>query len=281
MSSRFERHESFIQAGLYLRNWSARTVRTYRQGLAALGIECPTKGQLDAWVIGLRARGLTPGGCNMYIRTVNSYLSWLREEGHTDQRLRVKLLKCPLHVPTLLSSSDVGALAAFRPSAHAERRAWVLALLLLDTGIRIAEALGCERRRVDLDHLLLVVHGKGAKDRPVPFSRELRAILYKWMHATPGQRLLFETRNGLPIGYRNAFRDVQRVCEHTGVRVRVHPHLMRHQFAATYVQKGGDIYRLSRLLGHTAVTTQGYLRGLGVVDLQQGRDHLSPLARTI
>jgi site-specific recombinase XerD len=79
---------------------------------------------------------------HVYIRTVNSYLSWLREEGHIDQRLRVKLLKCPLHVPTLLSPADVRALVAFRPSAHAERRAWVLGLLLLDTGIRIAEALG-------------------------------------------------------------------------------------------------------------------------------------------
>jgi hypothetical protein len=49
MSSRFVLHESFIQAGLYLRNWSPRTIRTYRQGLAALGIECPTKAQLDAW----------------------------------------------------------------------------------------------------------------------------------------------------------------------------------------------------------------------------------------
>jgi integrase/recombinase XerD len=158
----------------------------------------------------------------------------------------------------------------------------VIALVLLDTGIRIAEALSCERQRVNLDHLLLVVHGKGGKDRPVPFSRELRAVLFRWMRATPGQRFLFETRNGLPLHYRNVFRDVRLVAERDGVRVKVHPHLLRHQFAATYIQKGGDIYRLSRLLGHTAVTTtQGYLRGLSVVEMQQGRDHLSPLSRAI
>jgi hypothetical protein len=41
-------HEAFIQAGIYLRNWSPRTVRTYRQGLAALAIERPVKVELDA-----------------------------------------------------------------------------------------------------------------------------------------------------------------------------------------------------------------------------------------
>jgi site-specific recombinase XerD len=275
-------HEAFIQAGLFLRNWSPHTARTYRQGLAALGIEHPTKAQLDQWVVSLRQRGITPGGCNMYIRTINSYLTWLHEEGHIDQRLRVKLLKCPLRVPTLLSPADVRVLIAFKPRTPGERRAWTLTLLLLDTGLRISEALGCERNRIDLDNLLLVVVGKGSKERPVPFSRDLRAVLYRWMHFTRGQRLLFQTRNGLPLSYRNAFRDLCDVCAQAGVRVRVHPHLMRHQFAATYIKKGGDIYRLSRLLGHSAVTTtQTYLRALGVVEMQEGRDHLSPLSRTI
>jgi len=113
MTSRFDLHESFIQSGIYLRNWSPRTVRTYRQGLSVLGIERPTKVELDAWVIRLRERNVTPGGCNMSIRSINSYLTSLHSEGHT-----------------------------------------------LDTGIRIAEALSCERQPVNLDHSPLVVDGR-------------------------------------------------------------------------------------------------------------------------
>jgi site-specific recombinase XerD len=124
MTSRFELHESFIQAGIYLRSWSPQTVRTYRQGLSALGIERPTKDELDAWVIGLRERKVTPTGCNMYIRSINSYLTWLHSEGHVAHRLRVRLMKCPLHIPTLLSPADIRALVAFKPSLRWERRAW-------------------------------------------------------------------------------------------------------------------------------------------------------------
>jgi hypothetical protein len=106
-------HEQQIRkvhpAGIYLRNWSARTVRTYRQGLKRLPTEIPTKSQLDAWVVQMRQDGLTPGGCNMYIRTINSYLSWLHEERDLDQPLKVKLLRAPQKQLTLLSDADIRA----------------------------------------------------------------------------------------------------------------------------------------------------------------------------
>jgi hypothetical protein len=62
--------ESFIHHGIYLRNWSPGTVRTYRQGLASLrqhvGEDLPTKTGLENWIVSLRQKGLTPGGVNMY-----------------------------------------------------------------------------------------------------------------------------------------------------------------------------------------------------------------------
>ncbi len=86
--------DDFLTHGLYLRGWSARTVRTYRQGLATLPPTL-TKSTLVTWVVGMRDRGLTPGGINMYARTINSYLSWLHAEGHISDHLRIKLLPNP------------------------------------------------------------------------------------------------------------------------------------------------------------------------------------------
>jgi hypothetical protein len=57
MSRRF--HDAFLEQGRYLRIWSPTTLYTYAQGLRALDLERP---DLDAWVVGLRARGLTPDG---------------------------------------------------------------------------------------------------------------------------------------------------------------------------------------------------------------------------
>jgi hypothetical protein len=75
--------DDFFRRGTYLRNWSPRSVTTYRTGINALrravGNESElTKADLLHFVISMRERGLTAGGCNMYIRTVNSLLPWLR-----------------------------------------------------------------------------------------------------------------------------------------------------------------------------------------------------------
>jgi len=265
---------------LYLRNWSPTTVRTYRQGLRRLGIEVPTKTDLDAWVIRMRQDGLTPGGCNMYIRTINAYLTWLHEEGTIDQRLRVKVLRAPLKQIRLLADAEIRLLLNYRPRRRTDRRTWTLTLLLLDTGLRIAEALSLERSRIDLDQMTLIVVGKGNKERMVPFSVELRKVLYRWLKAPHGRstRYAFSSFAGLPLTTRNAAREITTLAVRTGVVTHIHPHLLRHQFAATYMRRGGELYRLSRLLGHTSVsTTQMYLRALGIAELREGTERLTPL----
>ncbi len=283
MDSRPEKcSEAFIQHGIYLRNWSKTTVRTYRQGVTSLhahiGEGLPTKPSAEQWVMSLRQRGLTPGGVNMYVRSVNSYLSWLHEEGHLPSPIKLKLLKCPQRQLTLLSPADIKAILTFNPRTYGMKRTRTLMLLRLDTGVRISEALGIERKRVDLDQMTVTVFGKGAKERMVPFSTELRKALFRWLQVAADSSLLFCTRTGTPVSHRTAYRDVSGVIQRVGITVHVHPHLFRHQFAASYVRRGGDIYRLSRLLGHTTIgTTQIYLRSLGICDLREGHERLTPL----
>ena len=103
MSSRHGHHtrrDEFIRHAPYLRNWSPRTVTTYRPGINALRYAVGndselTKADLQRFVISMRERGLTAGGCNMYIRTINSSLTWLHEDGRVPARQRVKLLTNP------------------------------------------------------------------------------------------------------------------------------------------------------------------------------------------
>ncbi len=124
--STFLLHEQFLKAGQYLRNWSSTTLRSYRQALNRLGLERPTKPELDAWVFRLRDEGLTPGGVNMYARAVNSYLTWLHEEGHAPARLKVKLLRAPLRQHVLLTAAEIKALVQFKPRTLGERRTQVV-----------------------------------------------------------------------------------------------------------------------------------------------------------
>jgi site-specific recombinase XerD len=191
----------FIRHGRYLRNWSERTVSTYEQGLTALhraiGEErclALDRRALDAFVVNMRERGLTPGGCNMYIRTVNSFLSWLHEQEKTPTHLRVKLLPNPPKALRTFSDADARALLAFKPRSRSALRTWTLILTLMDTGLRIEEALGLLQSNVDFDNLILKVLGKGNKQRLVPFSPELRKHLFRLTAKHPG-RFVFASQS--------------------------------------------------------------------------------------
>jgi integrase len=155
--------EQFLRSGLYLRNWSKRTVHTYRQSLKDLPFDI-TKNSLEGWLIGLRERGLTQGGINLRIRSVNSFLSWLHDEEHIPSPLKLKLLKAPHRQITALSPQDVKALLLFKAKRPSTARAWTL--VLLDTGMRIDEALGLERSNVDLDAMTLKCVGKATGSAP-------------------------------------------------------------------------------------------------------------------
>lgn len=272
--------EEFLEQGIYLRNWSPRTVRTYRQGLATLPPTL-TKAALHAWVISQRQRRVTPAGLNMYARTINSYLTWLHEEGHITERLRIKLLPNPSKPLTTFSDADVRRILAYRPQGRGQLRSWTLTVLLFDTGCRIDEALGLERGNVDLDGLTVKVLGKGNRQRIVPISVEGRKALYRHLAKMPDGSCVFATSSGLRLSYRNAYRDIKELCESAGVvGQHVHPHNIRHYFAVNYVRRGGDIYRLSRILGHSQInTTAIYLRSMGIEHLKEGHQQFSPLGR--
>jgi site-specific recombinase XerD len=271
--------EQFLREGTYLRNWSPRTLTTHRDSLATLPTDSPlTKDTLNAWVARLRERGITAGGVNLRARSLNSFFSWLHQEGHAPERLRVKMLPNPLRPINLLRDDDVRRLVAFRPACLNQRRAWTLAITLLDTGLRIDEALGLERANVNLDDMVLRVLGKGRKERLVPVSVEARKHLYRWLAASTC-RYVFGVREGGRMSRTNARRDIRVVCKALGITAAVNPHAFRHVFAVNYIRAGGDIYRLSRILGHSSVTTtQTYLRSMGIEHLREG--HHSPLMRT-
>ena len=72
------------------------------------------------------------------------------------------------------------SLLAVKPKRFDQWRLHALVCLLLDAGLRIEEALALRTRDVDFDNLLVTVFGKGRKERRVPFSFELRKVLFRY-----------------------------------------------------------------------------------------------------
>ncbi len=112
----------------------------------------------------MRESGLSPGACNVYIRSLNSFLSWLHEGGYVTEPLRLRQLPQPKKVIKVFADKHVPALIRFRPKGAFEWRLYALVCLLIDTGARIDEVLPALVSNTDLDQLFVKVRGKGDKE---------------------------------------------------------------------------------------------------------------------
>jgi integrase/recombinase XerD len=167
-------------------------------------------------------------------------------------------------------------------------RDYTIILLLLDTGIRVSEMCSLTLDRVYLEVLneaFIKVMGKGRKEREVGLSPEVAQHLWKYIHAyrhpkDASNQSLFINSFGKPLtifGIEQMLQEVAKRAKVTGVRVS--PHTFRHTFARMYLENGGDVYRLSLLLGHSSVVvTENYLKDFYSRNARQGQSKHSPVA---
>jgi integrase/recombinase XerD len=262
--------EQFIKERRYLQNVSERTVQWYRESLKWLRIEEPSADDLNDFVFRMREKGLKPSSCNNRIRAVNAYLKW------SGSSLKIHRLKEPERVLPTFSQSDISRLLTWKPKTDCERRLRVLLLLLADTGVRISEALSLHWQDVDWDSTLLLIHGKGGKERRIPFSFELRKHLWRFQHEN---HFVFCTRNGGRLGRRDVLRDTKRVCEKLGMKVPERTmHAFRHSFALHYLRRGGSVFHLQKALGHSSLEMTRRYANLMTEDLQKVHQQVSLLA---
>lgn len=258
--------EKFVQERKYLHNVSPNTEQIYRAAWSKWEKYGPDP---VSFVAGMRQAGMNATGCNIYVRSLNAFFNWAGQQP-------IRKLKEEDKVPPTFSPSDIQKLIRYKPRS-CERRIYTLVMLLLDTGVRINEALSLQRADVDLDNLLFLVKGKGRKERLVPFSLELRKHLWKHLSGH-SHSFVFATRDGKKMMYRNVQRAVKGLCVNAGIKPpRRLLHSFRHTFAVNYIRNGGSVFHLQRALGHSTLDMSRRYANLTTDDLKQMQQKVSVL----
>lgn len=275
--------DRFLQERTYLKNVSPETLRYYHCVQRAFQpiLANPTKfGMLDQ-IQKLLANGVSPTSVNTYLRGFKAYCRWLQAEGQLQEPFKIQPLKTQSKVIATLTADHIKRLVGFKPRGINQTRIHTAAMLILDGGYRISELLTLPFEHCDFENLVVKVRGKGGKHRLVPLSLEMRKTLFRYAskHSAPG-RLMFGTRNGTGVTVRNFERDLKLVGKQIAITgVRFSPHTLRHTFAVQYLRNGGNLYYLSRLLGHSSVkTTEVYLHSVGVDELSAVHNRFSPIS---
>ncbi len=257
-----ELFDQFVKERIYLKGVTKRTVDFYGNSWSAFSKHhsLPLSRQsLKDFVTNMRKAGIKPVSCNTYISCINAFLRWLNEEQHQPELLKIQKLRVEKKVLKTFSEAQLQSIIRFKPKTFSERRIHALLCTLIDTGIRIEEALTLKCSVVDLDNLVLLVRGKGNKERIVPFSHELRKVLYRFMKH--GEKYVFPVRGGGHLEYHNARRDFKALMVKLGIAgFEGSFHACRRAFAKNYLRRRGNLLYLKNILGHESVqTTQTYV----------------------
>jgi integrase/recombinase XerD len=275
----------FLRERQYLHNVSPATLEWYRHSFKWLPSESPTQDELRAAVLRMREKGLKATGCNSVIRAINSYLHWSsageRKCGPGCQHLRIPPLKEPQLILPTLTEQQAALLIKWKPKNFYQRRLHLLGLLLLDTGCRITEALSLRVSEIDFDNLLVTLDGKGRKQRVVPFSFQLKRALFRFIRdcARKAGMLLLASRSETMLGRRVMLRDMKLLCKRLGFDPPGRTlHSFRHTFAVNYLRRGGSVFHLQKVLGHSTLEMTRRYANLVTADLSAIHEQVSLLS---
>ncbi len=238
-----------------------------KNGIATVGdIDA---GQILAYLIHLRKRGLRPRSRARHLISLRGFFKYLANEKiiDTNPTLQVDLPKTGLHLPNVLTVSDVEALidAPDRQKPEGLRDAAMLELLY-GAGLRVSELIGLEMAAINLEAGFVRVFGKGSKERVVPVGRIAVQVIQDYLdHARPlllkhrSSTFLFVTRRGGPMTRQSFWNLIGRYGRLANLNKKITPHSLRHSFATHLLEGGADLRAVQMMLGHADIaTTQIY-----------------------
>lgn len=270
-----ESFDNFIMSRL-LSGLSDKSIRNYRgfvyPFICFMGADVPVKGikqaDIDKYISSVIMRPISKATRATYIRNLKIFLRWCQDQ--YDVNFNAKVIKVPKPSKRNVRIYSAEEVKLLFDSIHAENE-WLtvrnkcIIALMYDSGLRQSEVCTLRRSRMTLDDNLMIVRGKGDKERTVPIGKLTRQFMDVYNSICPYHSdTFFVTRRGEPLTNNSVKLMVTKLADK--LPFELSSHKLRHNFATNYCidqyEKYGqmDVYKLMYLMGHEDVqTTKIYL----------------------
>ncbi len=165
----------------------------------------------------------------------------------------------PKRLPKVLTPEEQRALVAQpNPRYVSGLRNRCIIRVGLEAGLRVGELMALRPEHLDMLTCRLVVReGKGAKDRVLWVSDDLRDLIGRWLERRPVSPRLFCTRDGGQLDTRYLRTMVKQYAVKAGLpeAERVSPHVLRHTLATDLLRQTKNIRLVQKALGHSDLST--------------------------
>ena len=233
------------------------------------------RSDVEGYLVDLEAQGLAQSTRARRLSAVRQFYRFSFEEGWRSDNPAQKISgpKRAHRLPKTLSENEVDALLAAAGTAGRQSdrsRNVCLMEVLYATGMRVSELVSLPVSAARGNPKMLLVRGKGGKERMVPLSLPAREAIAKWLDdrdateelakrekGTTASKFLFPSRSKAGHLTRHRFYLlIKELAVVAGVSPeKVTPHTLRHAFATHLLARGADLRAIQTLLGHADVAT--------------------------
>lgn len=264
----------YLQYCQVIRNYSPITISSYRQSFDLFFRETKinyvqdlNKAVLEKWFFeGRLKRQWKSVTFRHHHKRLNTFFKWLIKEKYLSENYVAEIEKPKVEhtLPRTLTKDE--AQLVLDASFHLNycykfekfRNRAIIGFMVL-AGLRRKEVINLKLNEVSLENRTIFINqGKGSKDRIVPINSKLHSILTEYLKDRTRLNkstiyFLTSIQKDLPIGIRCINNLVFKLRQQT--KVNFSAHTLRHGFARLMIEGGCDIYTLSKIMGHSKITT--------------------------
>ena len=221
---------------------------------------------VKSYIVHLKEEGLENRSINRKLSTLRTFYKYCLRENLIEKSpmTGVKALKQPKALVKFVTETDINKVSFGDVVDFATVRDHLLFELLYQTGMRQAELRGLKDGDIDKMGMQVKIHGKRNKDRLVPLSREMIALINQYQilrdatFTDKADRLLLNDK-GKEMSPSYVYNKVHHLLEGVTSLKQKSPHVLRHTFATHLLDEGASLVAIQKLLGHQDLaTTQIY-----------------------
>lgn len=255
------------------RGMSSNTVEAYCRDIGHLAssltedvdLRLIDEAALHEFLASLHDMGLQESSQARMVASLRSFFHYLKMTGHidADPTLLLESPKLSRKLPDVLSVEEIDAMiAALQADKEETPRNHAIIEMLYGSGLRVSELCDLRISRYSADEGMVIIEGKGAKQRIVPVSDEAVRLVEEYLEIRdrvkirPGDEdIMFLNRRGARLTRVMVFYIVKQLAELAGIRKRVSPHTLRHSFATHLLEGGANLRAIQQMLGHESIAT--------------------------
>ena len=215
---------------------------------------------IQRFISQLTLNGLSASTVRRIAATIRSFYAFLVLDDYIDSSPTdiVETPPPPTHLPTVLSETQVQRLLTTPDvTTNMGRRDSAILVLMYATGLRASELVPLRNKDIDLISGLVTCHGKGSRQRIVPFGKSAAHWIKHYRNTTPSYATpnseLF-TNRGKPLTRQLLWTLLNQYGAAAGIP-SISPHTLRHSFATHLLHNGAELKHVQALLGHSDIST--------------------------